>query len=500
VSRRVDHADAVAAFRAGKRRRLLEVLVEAWRGVRAVEIAEVIDQVSREVVVGPIPGKTREERGALWSALERQRRVEDVPRLVAGVVDCLRKDAEERVRRIAQWAIDPRASAILVRLIESPPNGYRGWNAQRFWRAVVDWIADIKDLRALGELEALATAYREARGSMINEYLPAMLDSAIAQIKRAESAAIDQEWRAVLDAIRAPAADRSAERLIAQVYREPDDLELRAVLGDLLQAQGDPRGEFIALQLSERTTRGKKRERELVREHGRAWLGGIEPVIHKAGVLFEGGFLAKARAGIRDSRRSEAAVGRPEWATVHTLDVEPWEHESVASLVGHENMRSLRDLRGARASVFAIARTMIIESLGLRFSSPEIVPAIVECQSLPKLRRLDLGSSWIEPHQLEIWASAIGSKLEELAIRAIHTPIDWILTAQTIDAPALETLRVNASRHNPWGVVISRDPQRRFTHLTFFFGWPHRTSNAEDDLRPILDALPPGYSTAISPR
>ncbi|MBA2541405.1 MAG: TIGR02996 domain-containing protein [Deltaproteobacteria bacterium] len=43
---------------------------------------------------------------------------------------------------------------------------------------------------------------------------------------------------------------KNAAELFAAVYASPDDDGPRSVLADLLQEQGDPRGEFIALQLA----------------------------------------------------------------------------------------------------------------------------------------------------------------------------------------------------------------------------------------------------------
>ncbi|MDP1829863.1 MAG: hypothetical protein Q8L48_41765 [Archangium sp.] len=55
------------------------------------------------------------------------------------------------------------------------------------------------------------------------------------------------------------------ERLEAAIDDAPDDASRYAVLGDFLLQLGDPRGELIALQLTERSTRAKReREEELL--------------------------------------------------------------------------------------------------------------------------------------------------------------------------------------------------------------------------------------------
>ena len=58
------------------------------------------------------------------------------------------------------------------------------------------------------------------------------------------------------------------EQLWAEVLARPDDDEPRRVLADALQERGDPRGEFIALQLKGETVRSKA----LLEQHLRGWL------------------------------------------------------------------------------------------------------------------------------------------------------------------------------------------------------------------------------------
>ena len=54
------------------------------------------------------------------------------------------------------------------------------------------------------------------------------------------------------------AANRAGEtELLAEIYAAPDDDAPRLVYADWLQERGDPRGEFIALQLER--ARGKAR-------------------------------------------------------------------------------------------------------------------------------------------------------------------------------------------------------------------------------------------------
>jgi uncharacterized protein (TIGR02996 family) len=71
------------------------------------------------------------------------------------------------------------------------------------------------------------------------------------------------------------------DALESALVENPDDLATHYAYADFLQEQGDPRGEFIQVQLAledpDRTTTERQklqqRERELLAEHGRKWLG-----------------------------------------------------------------------------------------------------------------------------------------------------------------------------------------------------------------------------------
>ncbi|HWG45625.1 MAG TPA: TIGR02996 domain-containing protein [Gemmataceae bacterium] len=71
------------------------------------------------------------------------------------------------------------------------------------------------------------------------------------------------------------------DALEAALVEDPDDLATHRAYADYLQEQGDPRGEFIQVQLAledtERTPEERqeleRRERELLDAHGRKWLG-----------------------------------------------------------------------------------------------------------------------------------------------------------------------------------------------------------------------------------
>src|SRR5262245_39359496 len=83
----------------------------------------------------------------------------------------------------------------------------------------------------------------------------------------------------------APAAPASPlqQSLEAALVENPDDMAAHSAYADYLMEQGDPRGEFIQVQLAledprrpaKEHTQLKAREKELLKKHGRQWLGDL---------------------------------------------------------------------------------------------------------------------------------------------------------------------------------------------------------------------------------
>src|SRR6266571_3629524 len=71
------------------------------------------------------------------------------------------------------------------------------------------------------------------------------------------------------------------ERLFKEVLDRPWDTEVRRVYADALNAEGDPRGEFIAVQLAleEREDEAlRERADELVMRYGHEWIAPLRGV------------------------------------------------------------------------------------------------------------------------------------------------------------------------------------------------------------------------------
>ena len=115
-----------------------------------------------------------------------------------------------------------------------------------------------------------------------------------------------------------PLVSGPAESLLAPIWAAPRDVGARQVLADVMLERGDPRGEFISLQLADASPR---RQRALLKAHGREWLGALADVVdlRSEAPLFERGFVAVVSVrGVRPAQFTLASDA-PEWATVRRV-------------------------------------------------------------------------------------------------------------------------------------------------------------------------------------
>ncbi|MDP1829859.1 MAG: TIGR02996 domain-containing protein [Archangium sp.] len=185
------------------------------------------------------------------------------------------------------------------------------------------------------------------------------------------------------------------EALYAAVFAAPADDGPRLVLADALQERGDPRGEFISLQLqSPRAQRSERRMQKLLERHRGSFLRRLQPVVMPdSAQRWDRGFLSEAAVVLHGEQ-----VDAPDWATVRKLDVlfsgtPPLELASP-------HLRSLQEISNAPLEVvpvlFAADRPVSVEAVTLQgpvelqaWPSPE-VELIGRARSLPSLSRLTL--------------------------------------------------------------------------------------------------------------
>lgn len=150
-------------------------------------------------------------------------------------------------------------------------------------------------------------------------------------------------------------AEATGSDLLEAIRRDPGDDAARAVYADWLSEHGDPRGEFITLQLARTrgtpTAKAARREAALLRKHVRRWIGTLAQVAQVAGGVSLGSEPSAGRARFDRGFLVEcslhgtppvllAIAGHPDLATVERL-VLGGSEDVVRAILDHDVMRAL---------------------------------------------------------------------------------------------------------------------------------------------------------------
>ncbi|MEO8699108.1 MAG: TIGR02996 domain-containing protein [Kofleriaceae bacterium] len=468
------------ALDAGDHALALREVLESWELCKHERITAVIEELSRRVAkTRQSPGgKKLPEKQAAWLELAAKRDPADLEHLLATLAQ-IKKKAELEARLTAlEGRADPRIATALHGLLEHPPiPGSTGMEAVR---QALRMVVAIGDPRSLAALQHVASINAEGGGTAAYE-LRRMLPSTRSSLSGRE-ATLSPEQLYMLDVIegvlaRAGGAKRDPAELFAAVYAHPDDDGPRAVLADLLQEQGDPRGEFIALQLARgRDGKRTRREAALLKEHGRQWLGAIAPAIPKDGVVFERGFLAKCRT-VNERRLSGALAicAQAEWATVEAIELGPWEH--VRELLGA--MPALRVLV-TEGNVGQLCSHPKLEKIHVKFVYQTKDSEHLATLVLPALRELAISWCYATLPEMQPFLNATPS-LQRLSLDVgdLAAWIPWLARRGYERAGVRETM-------NPWMLWFAGD------RLTAMFCNPggHTQPRAGPQLVALLELVP----------
>lgn len=116
------------------------------------------------------------------------------------------------------------------------------------------------------------------------------------------------------------------ERYWAAVYDAPEDDEPRERLARALSDAGDPRGEFILLQLSASRAGSlsrvdEKRAKALLKANAASWLEPLDGALVAKSVVWERGFPVAGALATRKPAEQDRSIGIPALATLRSLDL-----------------------------------------------------------------------------------------------------------------------------------------------------------------------------------
>jgi uncharacterized protein (TIGR02996 family) len=296
-------AAATRAIATGDLAAARDALIAIWRTRRSPQIAQAI-----AILDGKVPDATS---AAIANIV--------TPRAVSSLAN-LQKLAKLDDPRLAGWAIDA-----LVRL------PFTAVTARDFLVALAKTAARHADPRLLARAPDIAIALSTRIGRLaVRTDVQRVVDAAVAKLAKtplATTAAQAKAEAALVAAATALDGDRrDAAALLAEIYANPADDAPRLVYADVLTKQGDPRGEFIVLQIERARAGGaapSERERALLAKHGKAWMGDLAPALTSNGFRgdeFRRGFLAKAGIILSVGKKLRPILAHPAWATVESID------------------------------------------------------------------------------------------------------------------------------------------------------------------------------------
>jgi uncharacterized protein (TIGR02996 family) len=441
----------------------LEGLLASWRKNRAPDLADEIDRVSAELTAKEKPIKGKAD---WWPAYEAYR-----PEVLERLLDNAPsgKDRVERIAAICKLPADPRMGSWARKWLEHPP--VVATSRKEFFGAVVKLLEHVRDVRLLPVLSTLLSDRSSAmqKCGLIN-YKPLQAHAEKLAKERPKAATV---------AKRASAKKADVAALLAQVYANPADDAVRAVLADALVEQGDPRGEFINLQLAGKST---AQEKKLASTWGRAWLGAIEPVLLKDGVEFARGFPSKVRyAGGAKADVSKAA----EWSTIEHLDVEKAYKDGPALLVSPA-LKSLRHAVGLRErDLDAITKTLPKlpwETLGFYVHGFEYLSQTIRKHKKALGGVKKLVSENADSSPWEVTPAEVTKLLGHLpAVEAVDLELKTNIPQLIRENPRLTRIRIHEAGHN-----MTFEPKAKLLGIEIVHGWVD-----ERDLGALIKELAP---------
>lgn len=372
--------------------------------------------------VEPVRGRDHHRE---WLARCGRARSADVAPLLDSLLrPATKQSSVERARALARIPPDPRIVAFCIRELSEPSR--RSWG--RTYAELVSVLALSGDPAAHQVIREMAQDPKGVRRRFTDGV-----------------SAVTRQVRLVVERLPAVSASRLTPRaveliatirvgseqppkdladLFALVFESPQRDEPRAVLADALLEAGDPRGEFIALQLArESSDAPSKRELDLLGRHVKSWLGPLEEILVPEKWTFERGFLARCHYGRR--RATDAHIGHDLWSTVEQVDVSRmcWPPGPGPVLLD-EAMKALVAVKGLRAefvdSILEHGGRLPWTSVGLNGVEldSELITRLDDSVALSAVRDLELrGLHSTEPNDLvAMLESSWGQRIERLSL------------------------------------------------------------------------------------
>jgi uncharacterized protein (TIGR02996 family) len=288
-------------------------LLEHWRNARHPSTSALIEAIGAKVKTEPpkLP-KAKGEATRAWltgvqaePATHLSARLRQLDAFAGGSSSSVLWPLYEAIARLPP---DPRFATLAVDAL----TGALLRLSQKMVRRLLDCLEQHGDAGHATRFEAevnwrLLTDGVESRARRLVERMQSQSITGPELPEAERKKLLAQEWVAEKAV---PAGDP-----LEAVYAAPHDRARRQVLADVLLERGDPRGEFISLQLARASER---KQSQLLKKHHVEWLGPLAEVIdlRDAKPVFTDGFVSEVT--VREVKRNQflLTVDAKEWATV----------------------------------------------------------------------------------------------------------------------------------------------------------------------------------------
>ncbi len=283
---------------------------------------------------------------------------------------------------------------------------------------------------------------------------------------------------------------RRPTQLLDSILADPDDDRPRRVYADALMEQGDPRGEFIAVQCElaagvedDRRLELERREAALLEKHGAAWTGPLQAssvlasfsrgfiteltVLDADGLEACNAFLAREPIShVVISTRTPLSVARLlQWPWVRTLDSVAFrarDHrpalDSLPTLLQTRKLHRLRALSFDGQGLFDQGATALAESAGHAFPAlrslelrsdrftSRAIEALLHAKWFLKLERLSLEACSLSSDSAALLSAAPFARLKRLSLASNPIGNEGALHLAKLRVGSLESLWLTGCR------------------------------------------------------
>lgn len=470
----------------------LQALVAAWAERPLPEVAALVERFEAAFPAPPFDGDTK-----AFTKLAKQAGPHDVGALARAIVAGKTADTLTRLEALRAFRDDPRVSQALLELVKLVPWTSNG--ARPVWTKTFDLITRIADPRFLELAPKLPGEwkFRENQrewmqlqlGRAVEAVTATRAKTPVAPLTKPEAKALD-ELSARLKPRKKSSQQNDAATLLATISANPDDDAARLVYADWCLERQDPHGEFITLQFkANKTKEESKREAELQKKHGAAWLGALAKVTLKD-VTFRRGFASKVVARFKGQRDVEQFGDAAEWATIEDLSWSlpgAWSNEEgrwLEHLPKHARPRVLTVHRNGFEQLLEAKTPWPVERLDASTRDVEALRRFATSKLFPKVTWLRLDDECPPLFLTRGW-------LQQVPDVGVHTHSGETVMNWVTAMSARERFTIEHRWAGSFRFTRGSDGTLSKLHLVAKPGGEHQ-------LQSVLEALPAGAFTEVT--